>query len=231
MRRELRHGCSLVDLDAKLLDERGQAEQQLHGVHPRDMGGEARAERPRDPDSGRELRCAELAEVLLAEAEAAGGLDLLAQPHELGAIERDREVAAQHEVGVDRVLGGHGRDLRDGREHRPLHRFVGRDGAAAGVGAWRSREEARHPATVAARGAETGLLGLQHEHPQRRTRALQVVRGPEARETGADDRHVGLRRTGQRWPRRRLAADRTPPEAQFARPHFASLAAPLLSRR
>ena len=67
MGHDLRDGRALVDLDAELLDERGQAEQQLHGVDPCDMGGEARAERPRDPHAGRQLRCADLVQPALEE--------------------------------------------------------------------------------------------------------------------------------------------------------------------
>src|SRR6185312_10220743 len=59
--------------------------------------------------------------------------------------------------------------------------------------------------------------------PQGGAGGLQVVGGPQPREAGADDRDVGLRGPGQRGAGRGLATHRVPPEAQFPRPHFASL--------
>jgi hypothetical protein len=49
------------------------------------------------------------------------------------------------------------------------------------------------PAAVAAGGAEAGDLALQHSHAKVWVGLLEVVRGPQSGESGADDDdvHVG----------------------------------------
>ena len=56
----------------------------------------------------------------------------------------------------------------------------------------RGREQRRAPAAVAPAGAEAGGLGLEHDHPQRRISAQQVVRRPQSGVAGPDDRDVGV---------------------------------------
>ena len=58
----------------------------------------------------------------------------------------------------------------------------------------------RQPAAVAAGRAEPGEPGLQDRDPQRRVRALEVVRGPQPGVAGTDDAHVGVAVARQRRP-------------------------------
>ena len=71
------------------------------------------------------------------------------------------------------------------------------------VGARRSA--ARHPAAVPARRAEPGDLALADDDAQVGLRRVEVVRGPQAGEPGADDRDVAVDVAGQRRPRRPAA--------------------------
>ena len=83
-----------------------------------------------------------------------------AGPFELGLRTRDDHGAAEGDVGVDALAGGHLADLGD----RVAHGGVLRDrGVAAGLGGQavdRHREQRRAPPAVAAGRAEAGDLGL-----------------------------------------------------------------------
>ncbi len=81
-----------------------------------------------------------------------------------------------------------------------------------------ARRRAREPAAVAPGRAEAGVLGLDHGHPQRRVRETQVVRRPEARVAGADDRDVDVEIARERRPARGRS-ERGLPEPALAVPH------------
>ena len=99
----------------------------------------------------------------------------------------------------------------DRRVERPLLRDRRPAVAAPDVLLAAAGDAVGQPAAVAPRGAVPGEPRLQHDDPQVRPRALQVVGRPQPGVAGADDAHVGVGRAGQRRAGRRRT-DLAPPE-------------------
>src|SRR6185437_15793219 len=74
-----------------------------------------------------------------------------------------------------------------------------------GVARPRPGQLSRHPAAVPAGGAVPGEAGLEHDDPERGVGAAEVVGGPQAGITRADDAHIGFGAARQRGPPRRDA--------------------------
>lgn len=72
------------------------------------------------------------------------------------------------------------------------------------------------PPTITARGPEADDLPLEHNHPQRRVQAKQVVGRPQTRVATTDDRHIGLCVASQWRPRFERARIIVKPERSAA---------------
>src|SRR5207244_5391387 len=100
-----------------------------------------------------------------------------------------------------------------GLPRRPQHR-VG--APALGVDAPAARDSRRDPAAVSPRRPVAGNLALEHDDAQIGLEPLQVVRGPEPGEAGADDRDVAARITAERRARLERFRHAVEPEAALA---------------
>jgi hypothetical protein len=204
---------------AEALDARREAGCELGGMHPRHVRREASGLCARDAQPRLQLVCSKLAQVIALQGVGTAVGDLGAQALRLRAVERDRQMAALDEVRVDRVLGQDRADLVDGREHRLLQRRVAGAADSALVDVRWTGEEPRDPSAVAPRRAEARVLALEHHDLERRLRALEIVRGPQARVSRPRDRDVGFHRPVERRPRCGWATQRAPPVAELPRPH------------
>src|SRR5690606_10669373 len=132
----------------------------------------------------------QVAEVVFVYAERALVRDVL--PGSLGLQRRagEEQPATQLVVAVDAFLLAHAADLVNG-VYRPLAEARGRVLAVAvNQGRKSQRVLGVAPAAVAAGGPEADAFTLEHDDLETRVEALEVVRGPQPREAGADDGDV-----------------------------------------
>jgi hypothetical protein len=178
--------------------------------------GRQPANRPRDPDPGGELVSLQKP-VSIPETEAPVLLKRRFERRHSVRPARQQDLAALVEARVEALRGTGTADL--------VHSVVGRLlGAARRIIAVKLREPAhrdvevgRAPRAVPPRRPEPGHLALDDHDPQRRVAPLEVVRGPQAREPGAEDRDVRVRRAIEGRPRGQVVARRLQPEGHRCR--------------
>ena len=134
------------------------------------------------------------AQVVLAEAERPGLVDLGRQPGVLGGGAGQRDRAALDDV-ASRTTSPPAPTSSTVVVHRPLHGDRRRSPVAGGELGQPGRQQRRAPAAVAAAGAEPDVLALEHGDAQRRVGARRGSRPS----TGRCSRR-------RRWPRRRRAS-------------------------
>ncbi len=123
--------------------------------------------------------------------------DLLQEAGLLRLVGRHDAHAALDDVGVDPLGLGHPDDLVDRGHHGALERDHRSLAVRLGVAFPRPGELGRQPAAVAARRAEARELPFQDRHAQVGLFLLEVVGGPQAGVSGADDAHVVVGIAGQ----------------------------------
>ncbi|MNS46883.1 hypothetical protein D3C72_793960 [compost metagenome] len=79
-----------------------------------------------------------------------------------------------------------------------------------------AEQVAHQPAAIATGSAETGGLCFDNRDVESRREFLQVVRGPQARVTGADDRHVDVQITLKLGPRGQRLIELVHPQTDSA---------------
>src|SRR5579862_4605056 len=124
----------------------------------------------------------------------------------------DREGARLEVAAVDALTGDDSADLLDAvlglPDPAPDRVAVPRQPVRARV----ARHSGARPAAVTPGGAVARDLPFEHNHAQGGVELLQVIRGPETGEAGADDRHIAL--DVPRKPGARLQRLRHPVEPQ-----------------
>ena len=180
-----------------------QREHQASGMHRGAVAQEDALAEDRRGDAGRDLLARER-HGLVGEAKLARRLDLVADRVILCRRRRDAQHPALAQPDVDALGLREGAHARDDRLAR-----------ACDVERGRVAEALSHPrqvrpvavaeAAVAAARPAAALVGLEDDDVERRLPLLQRERGPEARETAADDGDVRVRVTRER--RRGLAAE------------------------
>ena len=210
---QLEHLRVLVHDHAEALARRGQPADEAGGIDPRRVRGVAGGQAAGDVHAAVDLVGVQQRDVGGGGAARVGVVDAREQAPALRLAGRDEQRAGMVEAAVDALRGGDAADLLDRRVGLPL-RPAHRVGAVAllvdGCGA---RDAARRPAAVPARGAVPRDLALQHDDPQVGLQLLEVVRRPQAGESGADDRHVVVRVSRQRGPRVQRPVDAVQPQA------------------
>ena len=212
---DLGDGRRFVDGDAESLDGVGEALDEFDRVQAGAVRGPGGADGSGDADAFGGLAGAAQDAVGLAEGDL-HGVEVL-EAGQLGGGVRDFEDAAPVDVGVDVLLGGDAYDFVDG----VVHRLLEADGGVVAVEfrvAVAARDAVVEPAAVAPGGAVAAELGFQDGDVEEGDGLLEVVGGPQAGVSAADDADVGRAVAGQglagggsaliRVPERYSAVDR-----------------------
>ena len=97
---------------------------------------------------------------------------------------------------MEHVVGSVGRreplDLVDRTMHRLLHPVCRRGAVPVGDRIEAHRQDRGRPATVAARGSEADVLGIDDDDLQPGPATTEIPGGPQAGVTGTDDHDVGV---------------------------------------
>ncbi len=193
-RRDLAHLRLLVDRHAEPLDRLGESAHELARVNARAMRVPGGAERAGDADTG--CRGRGIHHLHIGMRPRLLGCRARPQARELRGRAGDAELAALDDVGVDALAGGDGDDLVDRLVEGALLGDRGVATVGLGVALTPAGHGVREPPAVATGCPEAGEPLLEHDHPQGRLGALEVVRGPEAGVAGA--RRSRHRRRGRR---------------------------------
>ena len=188
-------GRLLVDVDPETRHGVGQPARQPGRLHARAVRIVVGGQHAVELDPFRRLRFRQPLDIDLPTELL---VDLVRQPRRLGGVAGDLKGAALDDARVDAFARRDVDHLVDGLVQCPLPGHHPVAAVLAGHPVAVPGNQPRQPAAVAAGRAEPGEPGLQHRDAQRRVRALQVVRRPQAGVAGADDAHVGVAVARQR---------------------------------
>ena len=206
VRRNRRGRRLLVNRDAACAHHRGKSPRQLRRLDRRAVRRVRRPQRVGAVEPRGRLVGVE--ELVLVLPPCMRVLDRGACPSQLQGSARERDGAALGDSRVDALRRGRADHL----VNRAAHRRVLSEGALAAAmlreGGHRTGEQGRRPATISARRSKTGDLAFHDGDRQVWAGFAQVVRGPQPRESCADDRDVDFDIASERRSRSEVVAAR-----------------------
>ncbi|MET3960670.1 hypothetical protein ABIE44_000604 [Marmoricola sp. OAE513] len=197
----------------RVLDGAGETADQVGRLHRGAVRREGTAEHVGRRQVRGRFTGIEQSQVVLVQAARACFGHLGTRSFELRSAARQGDGPTALEPGVDALAVADPTDLADGVAHRAVQPKCIRRARGGDELGPRRREQRAAPTTVAPRRSESDVLSLEHDDPQGRISAAEVVRRPQAGEPGTDDHDVVRRGARQRAPLRQRFAGGVRPQA------------------